>query len=177
MRRTMPVPYRFCALLVLGWVACNSSGSGVPHNYDASADLRLGSGGATGKGGAPGSGGLTGPAGSGAAKGSGGAGSTGGWATGGASGVGGVTGAGGGPSRDAGLQLPDGLSIPDLPTFNPDAFTLPDLPDLFGEAGIGSPCAASVATGDDCQTGTDTICTPQGGTLCVCGFGDRWTCL
>jgi len=187
MRRVIRLPSVFSALLVLGWVACSSSGSGVSQKRDASADIRVGSGGATGKGGALGSGGLSGTVG-----GSGGAVSTGG----GAGGLGGVTGDGGGPSRDGGgislpdvlslpdrfalpdvnLQLPDGFSLPDLPSFNPDAFTLPDLRALFGEAGVGGPCAASVVTGADCQTGTDTICTPEGGTLCICGFGDSWTC-
>ena len=175
MRRVMRLPSVFSALLALGWVACSSSGSGVPQKRDASADIRVGSGGAVSTGGIV---------------------STGGHATGGAGGRGGVTGAGGGPSRDGGgisqpdalslpdgfalpdvnLQLPDGFSLPDLPSFNPDAVTLPDLRALFGEAGIGGPCAASVATGANCQTGTDIICTPEGGTLCICGLGDSWTC-
>jgi hypothetical protein len=78
---------------------------------------------------------------------------------------------------DLNIQLPDGFSLPDLAGFNPDAFTLPDLAGLLGEAGGGaSACASSINTGVSCRTGTDTMCAPQGGTLCVCGFGGTWTC-
>jgi hypothetical protein len=116
---------------------------------------------------------------------------------------GGSTGAGGTANRDGGgfalldaFSLPDGFTMSDVRFQLPDGFTMPDfgfqlpdggfsVPDLAGLnldalAGIlGDACVltceSAAVAGADCKAGTDTLCTPASGGICVC-FGAAWTC-
>jgi hypothetical protein len=127
-----------------------------------------------------GGGGAAGGAGNSGAAGVGGSGA--GGTAGTSMGSGGLGGRGGGPgggrggAAGTGGRGTGGITVPDgginLDAFNFDAFNL----DAIGIDSSAVPaCAASVSDGAACTMGTDTVCRPTGGTVCLCLRG-IWSC-
>jgi hypothetical protein len=142
----------FVGMALVG-AGCGSDSSGTT---DAGAGAG-GRGGAAGQAGGSGAGGV-------------GRGGTGGnaGASSGSGGLGGASGAGG--RGTGGITIPDG-------GFNPDGFDF----DAFSfdgggiDASVVPACTASASNGAPCTSGSDTICRPPSGTVCICLRG-AWTC-
>lgn len=189
MRRMTHFSCVMLALPVLGLLACTDA-QGLPQKRDGGPDTKSGFGGSTstGSGGAGGRTSSTVASTGGTAGSASDAGRAPNPATGGNSGAGGSSSRDGGgfgwpdgssfPNRPDALSLPDGFSIPSLGDARalPDGFSFPDVLGGLGEAGTIQECAASTANGSACSRGADTLCRTTDG-VCLCLFGDSWTCL
>ena len=157
MIRNRSVPWSVVAATIVGMAfvgaGCGSDSSGTT---DAGAGVGgRGGGGAAGQAGSSGAGGV----------GRGGAGGNAG-ANSGSGGLGGASGAGG--RGTGGITVPDGGFNPD--GFNFDAFSFDGI-----DTGAVPACTAGAGNGAPCTSGSDTICRPPGGTVCICLRG-AWTC-